>query len=318
MRTEQLPHPTNTLSRREACAMLGSAATSFALSFAHADDAPSAYRLKYQLASAMYGTFALDAILPEVQKTGATAIDIWRKPHGDQREQLEAMGVPAFQALLKKHAVTVGTLTCYATGPFKLQADFALAKQLNAKVIVCGSDKEANEPTGQAARDAVVKFLEKMKPHAEAAAAAGVRIAIENHSAQMLFTPDSMRYFAELNTSPNLGIAFAPHHLSKWPGEIAKLVADMGPSLAFFYAQEHGKGFIGKLPKNEEMMQMPGFGGGLDYKPVVAALKKLNYQGFVEILMHPTPRGIPILPTIEEVTTAINKSRTYLDECLKG
>jgi len=266
----------------------------------------------------MYGVFPLDVILPEAAKIGATKIDIWRKPHGDQREQLDAMGVPAFQELLKKHHVNVGTLTCYAPGPFKLQSEFELAKQLGATTIVTGCDKEANEASGPAARDGIAKFLEKMKPHAEAAAAAGVRIAIENHSGQTLFTPDSMRYFAELNKSPNLGIAFAPHHLSKYATDIPKLVEDVGPNVAFFYAQEHGKGFIGKLPKNEEMMQMPGFGGGLDYKPIVAALKKINFQGFVEILMHPTPRGIPILPTVEEVTTAINKSRTYLDDCLKG
>ena len=66
------------------------------------------------------------------------------------------------------------------------------------------------------------------------------------------------------------------------------------------------------------MMQLPGFGGGLDYKPIVAALKKMNFTGPVEILMHPTPRGIPILPTIPEVTAAINTSRTYLEKCLKG
>lgn len=308
----------HSITRREACSLLGGAFASLTVPHASADDAPGAYRLNYQLASAMYGTFALDTILVEAQKTGTKTIDIWRKPHGDQREQLEVMGVPAFQELLKKHGVEVGTLTCYTPGPFKLQNDFAMAKQLGAKIIVTGSDKEVNEPSGPTARDAVAKFLEKMKPHVEAAASAGVRIAIENHSGQMFFTPDSMRHFAELNTSPNLGVAFAPHHLSKYADDIPKLINDLGPQLAFFYAQEHGKGFIGKLPKNEEMMQMPGYGGGLDYKAVAAALKKINFQGFVEILMHPTPRGIPILPTIDEVTAAINKSRTYLDACLKG
>ena len=32
--------------------------------------------------------------------------------------------------------------------------------------------------------------------------------------------------------------------------------------------------------------------------------------------MHPTPRGIPILPTVGEITAAVNKSRAYLDKCI--
>jgi hypothetical protein len=33
--------------------------------------------------------------------------------------------------------------------------------------------------------------------------------------------------------------------------------------------------------------------------------------------MHPTPRGIPILPTVSEISAAINKSRIYVEKCLK-
>jgi sugar phosphate isomerase/epimerase len=65
------------------------------------------------------------------------------------------------------------------------------------------------------------------------------------------------------------------------------------------------------------MRQMPGFGGGLDYRPIVKALREIDYGGWVEIFMHPTPRGIPILPTIPEVTSAINKSREYVERCLR-
>jgi hypothetical protein len=46
-------------------------------------------------------------------------------------------------------------------------------------------------------------------------------------------------------------------------------------------------------------------------------MKKIDYQGWTEIFMHPVPRGIPILETTAKVTAAINKSRAYLAECLK-
>lgn len=80
--------------------------------------------------------------------------------------------------------------------------------------------------------------------------------------------------------------------------------------------QEHSEGIREKVSKEIEMQQMPGFGGGLDYRPIVKALQDIAYQGYCEIFMHPTPRGIPILPTIPEITAAINKSRAYVERCL--
>ena len=71
-----------------------------------------------------------------------------------------------------------------------------------------------------------------------------------------------------------------------------------------------------KAPKAIEMQQMPGFGGGLDYKPIVKAFKEIHYTGYCEIFMHPVPRGVPILPTAKEISAAINKSRAYIEACL--
>ncbi|MEZ5303254.1 MAG: hypothetical protein R3F11_21825 [Verrucomicrobiales bacterium] len=56
--------------------------------------------------------------------------------------------------------------------------------------------------------------------------------------------------------------------------------------------------------------------GSLDYRPILAALRDIGFTGWAEIFMHPTPRGEPILPTKEEITAAINKSRAYLADCL--
>ena len=71
-----------------------------------------------------------------------------------------------------------------------------------------------------------------------------------------------------------------------------------------------------KLPKEQELLQMPGR-GSLDFVPVVKALKNINYKGWTEIFMHPVPRGIPILDSVQDVTAEINRSRRYLEDCLK-
>ena len=61
--------------------------------------------------------------------------------------------------------------------------------------------------------------------------------------------------------------------------------------------------------------------GGLissgDAVPVVKALRDIRFAGFASIFMHPTPRGVPILPTAGEITAAVNQSREYVERCLR-
>ncbi|MGK0185050.1 MAG: sugar phosphate isomerase/epimerase [Verrucomicrobiales bacterium] len=304
------------MNRRESLRLLaGAAALPVTLA---AGDEVEIFRLRYILSSAMYGEMPLDVILPEVAKTGAAAIDIWCRVHGNQREQIDEMGHAAALDLLKKHKVTPAVFTRYAMGPFGLQEEMAVVKKFGGEILVTGSTGPS-EPSGQAAKQAVKAFLEKLKPHVAAAEAHGLVIAIENHDRQLLYHPDALRYFAEMNTSSHLGIALALHHLHAFEDEIPALIRELGDrSIPFIYFQEHSEGIRKKVPKEIEMQQLPGHGGGLDYRPVVSALKDINYGGYCEIFMHPVPRGIPILPTAEAITAAINKSRSYIAECLKS
>ena len=70
--------------------------------------------------------------------------------------------------------------------------------------------------------------LEKLKPHLEVAEETGVTIAIENHGNNLIDSPDSLKYLAELRPSENLGIALAPYHLPQDAELIAQLVKDLG------------------------------------------------------------------------------------------
>ena len=286
------------LSRRDFLRTVPAAAVFAALS-ARAQSKDD-FKIRYTLSSALYGTMPLDVILPEVVKTGAESIDIWCKVHGDQREQAAALGEEAFAALLKKHGARVGASTRYPLGPFKLQEEMAWVKKHGGDLVICGCVGPKN-PEGAAAK----------------AAELGVTIAVENHVNQALHHPDSIKAFADLNTSPNLGLAFAPHHLHEWQDQIPALIRYAGAkNLPFIYFQEHSEGIFKKASKEIELQQLPGFGGGLDYRLVVKALRDVRFKGVAEIFMHPTPRGIPILPTVGEITAAVNKSRAYLDKCI--
>ena len=278
-----------------------------------ADDEPK-FELKYMLGSCMYGYTEIAEILPEVKKVGAAAIDLWPKVHGNQREQLDELGEQRFVAMLRKADVTVGCITQYRLGPFGLQDEMRLAKRLGCQTIVTGG-KGPKGLVGQELKHAVSEFIENMKPHLAVAEETGVTIAIENHGNNLIESPDSLKWLAELRPSPHLAIALAPYHLPQDSKFLADLIRSVGDSMEVFYAWQHGMGCMEKLPKQQELLQMPGR-GDLDFTPLLAALREIRYDGWSEIFMHPVPRGIPILNSTDAVTTEINRSREYLQQCL--
>lgn len=277
-----------------------------------------AFRLNYVLSSAMYGTLPLDQVLASVKKTGAGSVDIWRKVHATHREQISDMGDEKLQELLKKHNTKMSISTCYPLGPFRQDEELRWVMKNGGRMTVCGSGAMGKkDPRGGEAKRQVKAFFEKLKPHYELAEELGVTMAIENHKNSMLSSPDSIRYFGELNPSKNVGVAFAPHHLYDAVDEIPKLIRELGKeNIPFFYFQEFHPSSKKMMTKDDELKQMPGF-GSLDYVPIVSALKEIDFDGLSEIFMHPVPRGIPMLPTADEINAVINKSRGYLTKCIE-
>ena len=285
-------------------------------------EAKPLFRLRYMVASCLYGGFDLDVILPEVPKADADRIDIWAshsKPV-TQRQMVEDIGHAAFLAKLKKHGLKLGCLTHYTAGPFGLQPEMPVARKLGGPgtLLACGSKwagQPIKNPTPAQIKQGVRAFVDKLKPHVAMAEETGTVIAIENHGSSLIKTPDSLRWLIEFETSPHLGIALAPYHLPQDAEMMARLIEDLGNRIKLFYAWQHGMGAAKKLPKEQELLQMPGR-GSLDFTPIVGALKKISFQGSTEIFMHPVPRGIPILDTAEAVTAEINRARRYLQTCL--
>jgi sugar phosphate isomerase/epimerase len=132
--------------------------------------AETPWKLNYMLASSMYGSLPLAEILPEVKKTGATAIELWPKKHGTQREEMDAMGHDKFATLLQEHGVGFGGTTRYDLGPFKLTDEVAIVKKFGGSFIVTGGAGEWKNITPEQLKANVKDFVEKMKPHAAFAA----------------------------------------------------------------------------------------------------------------------------------------------------
>lgn len=284
-----------------------------AIAAAPAFAAESPWKLNYMLASSMYGSLPLAEILPEVKKTGAAAIELWPKKHGTQREEMDAMGHDKFAALLKEHGVGFGGSTRYDLGPFKLTDEIAIVKKFGGSFIVTGGEGVWKGVSPEQLKANVKDFVEKMKPHAALAAENGVEIGIENHVNNLIDTPDSLLWLADdIRNIPGIGIALAPYHLPQDTKLLSDLIKHIDQKMTLFYTWEHGMGCMKPMPKEEELQQMPGR-GKLDWKPLLQALKETKFTGPTEIFMHPTPRGIPIMPTLAESTAEIIRAKDHLD-----
>ncbi|MBL9131201.1 MAG: TIM barrel protein, partial [Verrucomicrobiaceae bacterium] len=223
--------------------------------------AETPWKLNYLLASSMYGSLPLAEILPEVKKGGATAIELWPKKHGTQREELDAIGHDKFAAMLKEHGIGFGGSTRYDLGPFKLTEEIALVKKFGGTFIVTGGAGDWKGLTPEQLKANVKDFAEKMKPHAELAAKSGVTIGIENHINNLIDTPDSLRWLADFTRdTPGIGIALAPYHLPQDTALLSDLIRHIDRKMTLFYAWEHGKGCMKPMPKEDELQQMPGRG----------------------------------------------------------
>ncbi len=282
---------------------------------AGANDSQKPFALNYIVASCMYGKLPLETILQETPKTGARYLEIWAKSHGNQREQIDQLGVEKTKQMFDKYNVKLGSFTCFKYGLFNMLGEMDLVHQLGGDMVICNSGGPKGLK-GAELKSAINAFAEKLKPHVAAAEEKGVIIGLENHGGGLINDPDTQRWLMDALPSKHFGMAMAPYHLEQDESQIAKLINDLDERLVHFQAWQHGMGCMKKLPKEQELLQLPGR-GDLDFVPLLAALKKINYQGRTEIFMHPVPRGIPILPTAEEVTAEINRSRAYLEKSLK-
>ncbi|MEM6364604.1 MAG: TIM barrel protein, partial [Planctomycetota bacterium] len=247
---------------------------------------------------------------------------LWPRVHGSQREQVDEMGMAQFQSMCDEYDVRVACLSQYKLGAFGLADEIVVASQLDCPRIVVHAGGRPGK-TWPETRDAIKRFVAQSQKTIELAGEHKVRIVVENHGSTMLDSFDAIDCFLDHIEHPNLRLALAPAHLSsrsessELAESVARLIHRAGPRLDLFYAWQHGDGFRKALPMTRQRQQLPGT-GPLDFAPAMKALAATRFTGVIEVMMHPTPRGIPIAPSITGVTDAIDQSHQYLRKCLSS
>jgi sugar phosphate isomerase/epimerase len=312
----------NPISRRKFLRVTSGAAALAGAGFsatttAAAEKKRDAFRFRFVLSTNQYGTLPITDIVPEVHRTGCDALDIWAGRWGNQREQIDALGHEKFAALLQQHRARVGTYTCMDPGFLKSGPHMLAMKKFGGDMIVAGfptGGPGSKDLRGEDLRRGIRASAEKLKPVIARAGELGVKLAIENHLNGLLEPPESLNMLVDAIPDKHVGVAFAPFHLPQDPMLLGRLVGDLGERLLYYYAWQYGDG-SGNLPPPQQKKQLPGV-GPLDFKPMLAALKRNKFNGWTSIFMHATPRGSPLHPTVAEVSAQLNGSRAYLEKTM--
>jgi sugar phosphate isomerase/epimerase len=274
--------------KRMTLATTGLSALVHAPRSAGADD-PGKRAMRLSCSSINFSSLPIEQAVARIASLGFDAIDIWSAhagcPHLD--DCLNRLGHEGLTALLKKHRLDLYSFSVYAGGFAKYAG---LLGGCGGGVAVQGS--RGGNPKD--IRNEMKAFLETLKPLAELAEKNNSFLAIENHSHALLDAPDSFKAFVDLNDNPRIGIALAPYHLQSWKADVAQVIRTCGDQLLYVYGWQKGS----------STNQLPGI-GPVDFKPLLAALKEVNFKYPLNPFLHHEPAP-------DETSAALRKSRAHL------
>jgi sugar phosphate isomerase/epimerase len=284
--------------RRE---FLGAAACGVAAGWAAAEStatvgaAPAAtpkWQMRLSGSSINFSKLPIERACERLAAAGFEAVDVWSAhagcPHLDDVQK--RLGAEGLKEVLAKNKLKLYAFSVYAGG-YPRYAE--LLGKCGGGVAIRGSAGPC-DPTDL--RPRMKAFLEALKPEVELAEKHNSRLAIENHGGSLLDSVDSFKVFVNMNKSLRLGIALAPYHVQALKQSVPEAIAACGRQLLFFYAWQLAPG-LGQLPGH----------GPADFAPWIAALAKVDYQGYVNPFLHDEPAP-------DVTSAALAKAREYLRE----
>ena len=143
---------------------------------------------------------------------------------------------------------------------------------LGGKIIVVGSPKQRNIVKDVTYEQAWEWAHETFAPSVERARDAGVTICLEPlapSETNFINTAEEAIRFVKQFNSPNFKIILDVKAMSSEAKPIPQIIRESWPNFAYFHA-------------NDVNLKGPGF-GEVDFKPIVAALKEVGYDGYVSV-----------------------------------
>jgi len=279
--------------------------------------------LRYSAEILPYHDFDLETSIEQLATLGFTEVNLWSSASPLAHHVNPGDDPQAIRKTLDKYGMTACGLTMYGKSQDEMLERIQFAADLDIDTVVF--DCEANYP------DFVSSF---MPPLIEAAAKAGVRIAVENHLTVPFSADfesggnedrrwdegvDSFAQIKRLVTDldhPNLGVCVAPPHLWVMGETVSEVVTYLAERKRLFYyyiwdidlAYRHGVDGLNFGPGDQ---QLPRPDGRLDHAVPLVPLKRLGYVEPASLKCHGTA-GWPLHKTTEKYRAA----DTYVRSCL--
>ena len=143
---------------------------------------------------------------------------------------------------------------------------------LGGKVMVVGSPKQRNVMSGVSSEQALDWAETTFQPAIAQAEARDITVCLEPLApaeTNFINTAAEAIQFVERLDSPNFKIILDVKAMCSEPKPIPQIIRESSPHFAHFHA-------------NDRNLKGPGF-GEVDFKPIAAALKAVDYQGFVSV-----------------------------------
>jgi sugar phosphate isomerase/epimerase len=171
-----------------------------------------------------------------------------------------------------------------------------LCDDLGGKFIVVGSPKQRDLADGMSRREGLEHALEVFAAPLRLASERGIVFCIEPLApieTNFINTAREAVQFAEAANSPAMKIILDVKAMSSEGRPIPEIIAESAPWIGYFHA-------------NDPNMKGPGF-GQTDFRPILDALQRANYDGFVSVEVFNFDEGPEAIAT---------RSIEYLRRCL--
>lgn len=226
---------------------------------------------RFSASTVLYGRQSLDTACAELAAVGLGQIDIW---HVENWCEHLAGGVPTVRATLRRHGLELDSISAFNWPLTRLPALLEQLAELNGRALITASAKPDIT---------VPRYLEEIDPVIRHAESLGVTLAIENHSATVIDSIQSMRTLLDLERSPALGVALSPIHLFNRSESTAEAIQALGHRVALCYAWDWGaKGLANWKDPTRQFLGT----GNIDHRPIFEALHATGHRYPVQLFAH--------------------------------
>lgn len=265
--------------------------------------------MKFAICNEIFQGWSLPDTFAYARKAGYDAVEIApftiarsvREISAGQRTEIRRMASDAGVGISAIHWVLVQTEGLHVTSPDPLVrartaryfvdlVDFGA--DLGAPSMVVGSPKQRNLLAGVTASQAWEWAAEVFGPAVVRARDRGFTICFEPLApaeTNFINTAEHARRFADLFASPAMSIILDVKAMSSEAAPVADII-------------RASKGRFGYFHANDRNLKGPGF-GDVDFRPIVAALRQVGYDGTVSVEVFQFEEGPEAIAT---------RSREYL------